>query len=117
MATARLDISGIVLDGKNSKQIVCPRCGSKILPPKMGSYEETEFELQSMKKDTAGTAELLDQFYRVEDMFDFDNMGFTNTVEHIKFLSCGDCEVGPLGYHNLQTKKSYLALARISYKE
>ena len=26
-------------------------------------------------------------------MFDFDNMGFTNTVEHIKFLSCGDCEV------------------------
>ena len=28
-----------------------------------------------------------------QDMFDFDNMGFTNTVEHIKFLSCGDCEV------------------------
>ena len=28
--------------------------------------KETEFELQSMKKDTAGTAELLDQFYRVE---------------------------------------------------
>jgi len=50
-----------------------------------------------------------------QDMFDFDNMGFTNTVEHIKFLSCGDCEVGPLGYHNLQTRKSYLALARISY--
>ena len=64
-----------------------------------------------------------------QDMFDFDNMGFTNTVEHIKFLSCGDCEViaqcnrlemiylenqvGPLGYHNLQTKKSYLALARL----
>ena len=70
-----------------------------------------------MKKETVGTVELLDQFYRVEvgdqldaptrctnkytnlqstllqDMFDFDNMGFTNTVEHIKFLSCGDCEV------------------------
>ena len=27
-------------------------------------------------------------------MFDFDNMGFTNTVEHIKYLSCSDCEVG-----------------------
>ena len=67
----------------------------------------------------------------LQDMFDFDNMGFTNTVEHIKFLSCGDCEVmfwktsfmvftcngqvGPLGYHNLQTKKSYLALARWFY--
>ena len=28
--------------------------------------KETEFELQSMKKETAGTAEMLDQFYRVE---------------------------------------------------
>ena len=28
--------------------------------------KETEFELQSMKKETAGTAELLDQFFRVE---------------------------------------------------
>ena len=28
--------------------------------------QETEFELQSMKKETVGTAELLDQFYRVE---------------------------------------------------
>ena len=28
--------------------------------------QETEFELQSMKKETVGTVELLDQFYRVE---------------------------------------------------
>ena len=28
--------------------------------------QETEFELQSMKKETVGTAELLDQFYKVE---------------------------------------------------
>merc|ERR1711973_250577 len=62
MACARLDISDILEDGKNLKQIVCPRCGSKILPPKMGTYEETEFELQSMKKESAGTVELLDQF-------------------------------------------------------
>jgi len=43
MATARLDTAGIVEDGKNLKQIVCPRCGSKILPPKMGSYEVDNF--------------------------------------------------------------------------
>ena len=29
----------------------------------------------------------------IQDMFDFDNMGFTNTVENIKYLSCSDCEV------------------------
>ena len=55
MACARLDTSDILEDGKNLKQveyrcfgsrkyfffnqIVCPRCGSKILPPKMGTYE------------------------------------------------------------------------------
>jgi hypothetical protein len=48
-----------------------------------------------MKKESAETKEVLGQFFRVEDMFDFDNMGFTNTVENIKYLSCGDCEAGP----------------------
>ena len=43
-------------------------------------------------------------FYRVEDMFDFDNLGFTNTVGNRKFLSCADCDLGPLGYHDLTTK-------------
>ena len=43
-------------------------------------------------------------FYRVEDMFDFDNLGFTNTVGTIKYLSCADCDVGPIGYHDLRTK-------------
>lgn len=112
----KLDTAELVgEDGKNCKQVVCVRCKSKILPPKMGTYEEFEFELESMTKETAGTKEVLGQYFRVEDMFDFDNMGFTNTVENIKYLSCSDCEVGPLGYHDLNTKKSYIALARVAY--
>ena len=37
-------------DGKNAKQIICELCSSKILPPKIGTYEEVEFELHPMKK-------------------------------------------------------------------
>ena len=30
--------------------------------------------------------EKITQFYRVDDMFDFDNVGFSKTVEEYKFL-------------------------------
>ena len=37
-----------------------------------------------MNKETAGQKEMVRQFFRVEDMFDFDNLGFTNTVGKYK---------------------------------
>ena len=90
--------------GKNKSQIVCVRCKSKILPPNMGTYEETECELDCIEKAKKGEKEIVKEFFRVEDMFDFDNLGFTNTVGNRKFLSCADCDLGPLGYHDLTTK-------------
>ena len=46
--------------------------------------------------------EKITQWYRVDDMFDFDNVGFSKTVDDCKFLTCADCEIGPIGYqgHN-----------------
>ena len=66
--------------------------------------KDNEYELESFNKDTAGEKETVKGFYRVGDMFDFDNLGFTNTVGTIKYLSCADCDVGPIGYHDLTTK-------------
>ena len=108
-------------DTKNKKQLVCPYCPSKILPPNMGSYEDsTEYELQIVKKNDEGVVhiakEKLSQFYRVEDMFDFDNVGFSKTVENMKYLICADCDAGPIGYHDLDTKKCYVALSRINHQ-
>ena len=96
----RLDTAELVECGKNKCQLTCLRCQSKILPPGVGSYEvsvvshviiktqdfhqECEFELESMNKETAGQKEVVRQFFRVEDMFDFDNLGFTNTVGKYK---------------------------------
>ena len=116
------EMSGLLSeDSKNLKQVSCQFCPSKILPPNMGSYESSkEYELQIVKKNGQGsihiTKEKLSQFYRVEDMFDFDNVGFSNTVDNMKYLICADCDAGPIGYHDLNTKKCYLAISRIVHQ-
>ncbi|XP_023330554.1 guanine nucleotide exchange factor MSS4 homolog [Eurytemora carolleeae] len=103
-------------EGKNMKQITCAQCKSKILPPNMGTYvSEPELELASFKTENAGQLEKLNEFFRVEDMFDFDNLGFTNTIDNLKFLSCADCNLGPIGYHDLNTKLSFIALSRVQF--
>ncbi|XP_059098460.1 guanine nucleotide exchange factor MSS4 homolog [Tigriopus californicus] len=117
----KVDTSSLVDEkGKNLKQIVCERCASKILPAKVGTLEEFNFELNIMKKesetDSDLTKEQLSQFYRVEDMFDFDNIGFSHTVGDIKYLICADCEIGPVGWHSISSKKCYVALTRVAYK-
>ena len=55
-------------------------------------------------------------WWMVPDMFMFENVGFSNTVGIYKYLTCADCEQGPVGIHNLELKKSYVAAQRIDYK-
>lgn len=50
-------------------------------------------------------------------MFTFENIGFSHTVDNYKYLICADCEMGPVGYHNISTKKCYVALERVKYDE
>ena len=59
----------------------------------------------------------LKQFWVVSDMFDFDNVGFSHTVEGVKYLVCADCERGPIGYHDTNggNKKCHVALARVTH--
>ena len=37
-----------------------------------------------MVKEKVGEVEKVEQFFRVESMFDFDNLGFTHTVDNFK---------------------------------
>lgn len=48
-------------------------------------------------------------------MFTFQNVGFTNSVGNNKFLTCADCEAGPIGYYDIDSKKSYIALCRVQH--
>lgn len=75
-----------------------------------------QFELpliaQKQGADTPET-ETISLFWVVNDMYVFENVGFSKTVGNTKYLTCADCEAGPIGYYDLTTKKSYVALTRV----
>ncbi len=108
-------------DHKNAKALSCLRCDCKILPISTGSFSadvEKDLHVMHKKQEEAGIKkEKLKQFFLVSDMYDFDNIGFTKPAENesVKYLICADCEVGPLGYQCISSKKLYLALARVKH--
>lgn len=62
--------------------------------------------------------ETLKSHWLVPDMFDFENVGFSMTVESIKYLACADCERGPIGWHDITDKtRFYIALERVEHKQ
>ncbi len=79
--------------------------------------------LPSMRKKSGlSTAEgsvdgdTLTAHWFVDDMYTFENVGFTKDVGRIKYLICADCEIGPIGWHCLDDKKSfYVAVERVNH--
>ena len=71
------------------------------------------------KKCDTGEGEIqyekLKYFWQINDMYTFENIGFSNTVDNVKYLACADCEIGPVGYYNINTKISYVAMARVNH--
>ena len=53
----------------------------------------------------------------VEDMYHFENVGFTKNVNATeKYLVCADCEVGPIGWTDVNNRKEYYVSAeRVCY--
>ncbi|XP_053664473.1 guanine nucleotide exchange factor MSS4 homolog [Anopheles marshallii] len=117
------DYSALIAeDGKNKTNVKCVHCGSLILKAANSDFDGTEFQLplakqkrQTTDKVDEFTSETLKDFWMVENMYTFENIGFSNTVDNRKYLTCADCELGPIGYHDLETKKSYIALARVQH--
>lgn len=67
-------------------------------------------------RDGSEDGDTLTSHWLVYDMFDFENVGFTNDVGRIKYLICADCEIGPIGWHCLDDKKSYyIAVERVNH--
>ena len=73
------------------------------------------------KKSDSSSAmdgETLTDYWVVDDMFTFENLGFSNTVGGIKYLICADCEVGPIGWHDTTDKTAYyISTTRVKYLE
>lgn len=71
------------------------------------------------QKNTVSVADLeietIKHYWKADDMFTFENIGFSNTVHDTKYLICADCEMGPVGYFDITTKKCYVALKRVKH--
>ncbi|EDV25476.1 uncharacterized protein TRIADDRAFT_23935 [Trichoplax adhaerens] len=117
----------LTADGKNAQMIICPNCRCKILLKKTAELVNTDIFLPYMrvKKNTSNQesgqvdGEQLSQFWKVDNMFTFENVGFTKTVgSSIKYLICADCEIGPIGWHDINDKTTFLiATQRIHYSD
>lgn len=74
-----------------------------------------------MKASTAGSPNVqLDEvsdFWLVHGMFTFENVGFSNAVNGIKYLLCADCEQGPIGWClDANRELLYISHNRVVYK-
>ncbi|CAN8000425.1 unnamed protein product [Ixodes pacificus] len=110
----------LVENGKNKVHIECKYCSSRILNAGMCQFVQTEYTLPALEKDDSAqdpkdNAENVTDFWCVEDIYTFENIGFSNTVGKAKYLACADCDRGPVGWHSLETKKSFVALSRVRH--
>merc|ERR1712035_59294 len=94
----RQELEARSTDGKLNCQISCQFCPSKVLPPHSAYLVEETKGLPAFKTDEA--EENVQFWWCVNDMWTFDNIGFSKAKDGIKFLTCADCEIGPLGYHD-----------------
>ncbi|XP_053618446.1 guanine nucleotide exchange factor MSS4 homolog [Plodia interpunctella] len=105
-------------DGKNKLIVKCKFCGSKILEKKTATYILQEKELPLMQQDVNRKEgeiqkEMVKEYFHVENMYMFENIGFTHQVDSYKYLTCADCDAGPVGYFEIDSKQSYVALSRV----
>lgn len=124
-------------DKSNKLTVYCPRCPSLILRPGHGHYVNVgcwplpDMQVQLNNKHQPVVSEHIpayQHFWSVADIFTFENVGYTNTVDgRYKYLTCADCECGPLGVQvisdegldaacPLKKDVSYLAIARVSHR-
>ncbi|KRX57973.1 RNA polymerase II-associated protein 3 [Trichinella sp. T9] len=92
----------------------CPKCSCIILRENHGEQVTVEKELPELSLKADGTVDMktFTEFVRVDDIYDFENIGFSRDSNGVQYLLCAACEIGPLGFHDLTTKLSYVASVR-----
>ena len=69
------------------------------------------------KDEGSNLTEVVDTFWMLKSPMEFENVGFTNAVNNIKYLCCADCEVGPIGLVLADQRNEYLVAAnRVDYR-
>ncbi|OQR72700.1 guanine nucleotide exchange factor MSS4-like [Tropilaelaps mercedesae] len=102
-----------VQDGKNKFQIQCSHCNSRILCEQSGDYLKKQMQLP--KPDCADESfEMLDEFWKVTSLLTFENIGMTKPSKSgVRYLTCCDCERGPLGIFDPPSDTAFVAVVRV----
>ncbi|KAG2189744.1 hypothetical protein INT46_004805 [Mucor plumbeus] len=108
--------------GKNSADVLCPKenCKCVILRKNAATLVERDGSKLALPESTLSVNSLLDDdthFWHVGNMMDFENVGFSTTVGTTKYLSCADCDLGPIGYHDTSDPKEFvISIKRAKYR-
>ncbi len=106
--------------GLNSGWITCVACSEKILRPGKASLEHRPPPHQAMAPPGEAQAEDMQShrpYWRVVDVFTFENIGVSHTKDEFKFLTCASCEQGTLGWHFIPEKDVYfIAAERVKHE-
>ncbi|KAF7639882.1 hypothetical protein Mgra_00000803 [Meloidogyne graminicola] len=109
-------------DGKNVNQIVCICCGSIILQKITATFQSDgpskllPLPFQKSKHNELPInleTEEYSKWWIVNNMFTFENVGFTHSFEGLKFLACADCEIGPIGFVCPDTNNCFVSVERL----
>lgn len=125
---------------RNTQTIICSFCDDIILRPQTAILTNKPTLLPQMTANKSASndasepnrlsingtdlpCDSVDNFWLVSDMFTFENVGFSNTVNNqTKYLVCANCERGPIGFSPINPstrqleKEFYVAIDRIKYK-
>ncbi|KRX17209.1 RNA polymerase II-associated protein 3, partial [Trichinella nelsoni] len=76
----------------------CPKCSCIILRENHGEQVTVEKELPELSLKADGTVDMktFTEFVRVDDIYDFENIGFSRNSNGVQYLLCAACEIGPL---------------------
>ncbi|KAL9553544.1 hypothetical protein MBANPS3_003246 [Mucor bainieri] len=109
--------------GKNVADILCPKenCNCVILRKNAATLVERDGSKLALPESSLPANSLLEDndthFWHVGNMMDFENVGFSTTVGTTKYLSCADCDLGPIGYHDTTDKKEFVvSIKRAKYR-
>mmetsp|Transcript_10787 Transcript_10787/g.15896 ORF Transcript_10787/g.15896 Transcript_10787/m.15896 type:complete len:167 (+) Transcript_10787:216-716(+) len=124
------DIVATTEDGKNSKAFYCRHCGSKFMTEEqvdLVEHDQSRNHLQNLlaKENSDSVVEckkvtsISPHFWKVNDAFDFDNMGQTRGVgvdNAIVYVVCADCEKEPVGIRWSPSEPYYVSHSLVVYE-
>ncbi|PPQ70423.1 hypothetical protein CVT24_013173 [Panaeolus cyanescens] len=112
----------------NKFDLLCPRCSSIVLKAAVGRWvekESVELEPSNVKNEylppLPTPPETVHWWLVTPSPMSFENAGFTRAVDgkRIKLLTCGECELGPIGYCEEIPRPTefWVSCSRVAYRQ